>query len=331
MTFNIIIGNPPYQNNLKNKGVNGSSSSQLYPYFTMNTIKIKPNMMSLIIPARWFTAHGQDGSLKKLRQFIKQIGGIKEMIYYKNEKDMFDGVIIKGGVCYFLYELNYQGQTFINNSKQSIPLYCDDIIIPNIVNRKILNKVFGNSLIDIVSTKDVFNIYGKKQWIEENTNKQSGKYTVLCRGGQMRYIDQVVKGKQSIDKYKVFISKSSGSPQSSRTVIGIPYIGKPSWVCTYSFLKVGDCDTQQQAVNLSKYLQTKFVKFLISIMKMSQNVCRLVYRFVPVQDFTNKSDIEWNKPIKEIDNQLYEKYNLSQQQIKYIQKNIKYHHKTNIT
>ena len=150
MTFNIIIGNPPYQNNLKNKGVNGSSSSQLYPYFTMNTIKIKPNMMSLIIPARWFTAHGQDGSLKKLRQFIKQIGGIKEMIYYKNEKDMFDGVIIKGGVCYFLYELNYQGQTFINNSKQSIPLYCDDIIIPNIVNRKILNKVFGNSLIDIV-------------------------------------------------------------------------------------------------------------------------------------------------------------------------------------
>ena len=93
--------------------------------------------------------------------------------------------------------------------------------------------------------------------------------------------------------------------------------------CTDTFITIGSYNNLDEATNLCKYLQTKFVRYAVSIMKMSQNTYQIVYEFVPLQDFTQASDIDWSKPIPDIDKQLYKKYNLTKEEIDYIEKTIK--------
>ena len=106
-------------------------------------------------------------------------------------------------------------------------------------------------------------------------------------------------------------------------VIGMPYIGKPFTACTDSLIPIGKFDTIDEANHLEKYLKSKFLRFLVSILKTSQNVTQIVYGFVPLQDFTTKSDIDWSKSVSEIDKQLYAKYSLSDDEIAFIEKKIK--------
>ena len=103
----------------------------------------------------------------------------------------------------------------------------------------------------------------------------------------------------------------------------MPYIGKKYTACTDSLITVGNFDNLTEAENLQKYLKTKFLRYLVSIYKSSQNVTQIVYELVPMQDFTNDSDIDWSKSIKEIDQQLYLKYNLSDEVITRIESSIK--------
>lgn len=97
----------------------------------------------------------------------------------------------------------------------------------------------------------------------------------------------------------------------------------PMYACTDTFITIGKYSNLIEAQNLGKYLQTKFVRYAISIMKISQNTCQIVYQFVPDQDFTSSSDIDWSKSISDIDQQLYKKYNLTSDEIAYIEKTIK--------
>lgn len=122
----------------------------------------------------------------------------------------------------------------------------------------------------------------------------------------------------------IFISKSAGDPNKDKKVIGIPYIGKPMTACTDSLIPIGNFDNLVEAENLQKYLKTKFVRYLISILKTSQNVYQNVYSFVPIQNFKNSSDINWAVKIEHIDTQLYEKYSLENYQIEHIEKSINY-------
>ena len=105
-------------------------------------------------------------------------------------------------------------------------------------------------------------------------------------------------------------------------MIGIPYLGKPNSVCTDSLYPIGNFKTEKEALNLQKYMNTKFLRFMISILKASQNVCQNVYQFVPLQDFTNKSDFDWSKSLADIDKQLFDKYGLSDEERKFINEKI---------
>ena len=146
-----------------------------------------------------------------------------------------------------------------------------------------------------------------------------------CKGDIIRYIDgkEISKNREIFEKYKVFISKSAGNPNSDFKVIGTPYIGNPNSACTDSLFTVGCFDTKEEAQSLQKYMMTKFLRYMISIVKASQNVTQIVYQFVPMQDFTESSDINWNDEISNIDKQLYAKYNLSAEEIAHIEKLIK--------
>ena len=148
----------------------------------------------------------------------------------------------------------------------------------------------------------MLNAKSKKEYFD-------GAVKLYCKAGEIRWTDlsEITKGKDIVDKYKVFISKSAGSPGKDLKIIGTPYIGERGTACTDSLFPIGDFDTFDEANNLQKYIKTQFLRFMVSIMKISQNVTQLVYKFVPLQDFTRNSDIDWSKSIHEIDLQLYRK------------------------
>ena len=127
----------------------------------------------------------------------------------------------------------------------------------------------------------------------------------------------------------MFISKGDGAAgiigekaDKPARIIGKNYIAEPYEACTDTYIPIGCFDNKLQAENLSKYLKTKFLRFMVGIMKTSQNIYQPVYSFVPLQDFTLNSDIDWSKSIAEIDQQLYKKYDLTPEQIEYIEKMI---------
>ena len=141
----------------------------------------------------------------------------------------------------------------------------------------------------------------------------------------IRYIteDKVTKNMDVFNAYKVFISKSAGAPNTDKKVIGEPYIGGLKSACTDSLIPIGKFDNLFEAESLQKYLKTKFLRYMVSLVKSSQNTTQIVYRFVPMQDFTGTSDIEWSKLINNIDEQLFDKYNLSIEEREHIKNSIK--------
>jgi len=336
--FGAIVGNPPYQENISTAADNSGLGKQLYPWFTIISIKLKAEYVTLITPSRWFTGDAQDKSFIKLRRFIKENNHIKSVFNYKDEKELFSNVEIKGGINYFLYKDAYKGKVDFSNcyqgniDTQTRDLFENgmDIIINNGEDYPILNKVKNNnfsSLIDITTGRNAFGIIGKSNIVEDISSnvKSNNEAELRCKDNVIRWItpDVVLKNKDIFEKYKVFISKSAGNPNSDTKVIGYPYVGEPMSACTDSLFPIGKFDTLKEAENLAKYLKTKFLRFLASILKSSHNVTQIVYRFVPLQDFTDESDIDWNKSISEIDAQLYIKYGLTDAEINYIESKIK--------
>lgn len=338
LKFGAVVGNPPYQENISTTTDNSGLGKQLFPWFLMISMKLGAKYVTLITPSRWFTGDAQDKSFIKLREFIKDNNHIKALFNYKDEKELFQNVEIKGGVNYFLYEDGYNGKVEFSNCYQGSintqlrDLFEEgmDVIINNGEDYPILSKVKNedfSSLTKITTGRNAFGIIGKPSVVESVSLSERAEDTVelRCKDNVIRWIkpDIVNKNRDIFEKYKVFISKSAGNPNSDAKVIGYPYVGGPMSACTDSLFPIGKFDTLQEASNLAKYLKTKFLRFMVSILKSSHNVTQIVYKFVPMQNFTEESDIDWTKSIQEIDKQLYEKYGLSQEEIDYIESKIK--------
>lgn len=139
-----------------------------------------------------------------------------------------------------------------------------------------------------------------------------------------KYIPQdypLPKKSPCLDTYKVFIAEAYGCGAIGE-VPSTPVLSTPAELCTETFLEIGPLDSELEAANLIKYIKTKFFRCLVGIQKQTQHTTQKVYRFVPLQDFTSKSDIDWSKSINEIDSQLFKKYNLSSKEIDFINTNI---------
>ena len=333
MKFDAVVGNPPYQETIGDDS-NASLSKQLFPYFIMTSITLQPEYISLITPARWFTGDAQDKSFLKLRVFLREHNCFEKMFYYKNEKDIFSSVEIKGGIQYFLWHKGHTGKvlftTHDNGNQSSIErnLFEDglDVVISDVRMLQILYKVKNDNFISIVNItkgRNAFGIIGKDDVVNKISQETSfdGACELRCKSDTIRYItkDKVTKNIDVFEHYKVFISKSAGNPNSDQKVIGKAYVGDPYSACTDSLIPIGCFNNREEAENLSKYLSTKFLRFMVQILKSSQNVTQTVYQFVPMQDFTNKSDINWSSTINDIDRQLYKKYLLSDDDINYIE------------
>lgn len=335
--FDAIIGNPPYQSNIGDKG-NSSLSSQLYPLFIETAIKIEPKYVTLITPSRWFIGQAQDRSFVNLREFVKLNNHFRKIFNYLNNGILFNNVEIKGGINYFLFDKDYVGQvefSTLYDNKYDVEMrdlfeVGEDIVLKNSIDYNISKKVRNNKFIpltNITTGRDAFHISSKIEILEKITSdKQIKGYVIVrCKNNVIRWIEQskIKRNIEIFNKYKVFISKSAGDPEKDKKVIGKPYFADKKTVCTESFFPVGAFDNKIEALNLCKYMHTKFLRYMVSILKTSHNVTQIVYKFVPLQDFTDKSDIDWSKDIEDIDKQLYKKYDLSKDEIDYIESKIK--------
>lgn len=337
-----IVGNPPYQDM---GGCGGSNDAPIYQDFGLMSSKISPNYISLIIPARWFST-GRENLLGDFRTKMLTSGKTAKIVTFINSKDLFSNVEIKGGICYYLETQKNAPKcnfTLIDNnniSNDNIELDRFDILIrnpkiANIVSRHFLNsdKENGYQAVDsIVSADTPFGIPSKpkdnkKSVFVVSDHRDSTHNIALHYNESLKrvvgYISEncISKNVQDIYKHKVFIPGAGGSGSDSK-VLGDPIVVGPGSVCSQTYLYAA-FNSAFEAESFARYIRTKLFRFLVSAIKITQQAQSRVYRFVPIQDFTEGSDIDWTKSVTEIDAQLYAKYNLSDEEIIFIESMIK--------
>ena len=342
MKVEAVVGNPPYQENISKTERNKSLGKQLFPWFIMTAIKISSKYVSFITPSKWFTAEAQDHSFVKLREYIREHNHISKIFHHSNN-GVFSDVSL-GSISYFLYDKDFNGNVEFYNCSDSgrsclvRPLFEDglDVILPLNLMVSIVNKIKRHSDFTsfnaITSGRNAFGIIGKKEELSQLTTDQpfEDAIEVFCAHNDRRYIkrERINRNQHLIDKWKIFISKSNGAagiltPQKEVAIIGYPYIGRPLTVCTDSLFPIGEYDNAKEAINLQKYMKTRFFRFVVGLLKSSNNICQNVYQLVPLQNFSDNSDINWEKELTDIDKQLYKKYNLSKDEINTIETMIK--------
>jgi hypothetical protein len=346
MKFDVIVGNPPYQEGISKSKGNKSLSKQLFPRFIEIGISTKPGYCCLITPTRWFTADAQDNSFPKLRKFIKENNHIRKFTIREGHS-VFPMVTIPGTIGYFLYDSNYQKNEVEfdesdNATTSNRPLFEDglEIILDSHIKADILNKVVAKSnaryLTEMATGRNAFGFSGNRHFVKNHSEEQEFPDCAKLKTVEgIRYIKKEIisNNREIFENYKVFISKADGAAgligdrdkegniKQSR-IIGKNVIALPFEACTDTYIPIGNFDNITEANNLSKYLKTKFLRFMVGIMKTSQNLYQIVYKFVPVQDFTANSDIDWTKLIQDIDKQLFSKYNLNDEQIDFIENTV---------
>ncbi len=336
MKFDVIIGNPPYQ--LSDGGAQ-ASAIPLYHKFVQQAKKLNPNYLTMIIPARWY-AGGR--GLDEFREEMLADKRIKEIHDFPNTADCFPGVNIRGGVCYFLWDINHKSDCKIYNHQgegksnfliRPIKESNFDIFIRHNEAITILKKVIKenvNTFEGFVSSLRPFGFRGYFVNDEKFRQNEKGlKKPVKCfgKGRKVGFVefDEISVNKKWINEYKVF------TPRANNIGTELPddnfntFIGKPSTICTESYLVLGAGLNlnSESAFNLTKYFSTRFARFLHSLAKSSQDATSKTFRLVPLQDFTSKSDIDWSKNIEEIDNLLYKKYGLTKDEIAFIESMIR--------
>ena len=339
MKFNAVVGNPPYQ---LVGGSGGTNDSPIYQYFCQVAKKITPQYISLIIPSRWFAA-GRDNLLGDFRKQMLNDGNVRKLVTFDDSKVLFSNVEIKGGCCYYIEDLNYKGDceyTLVESESiqtERISLNAFDVLIrhPRLAKivKKIMDIIKDALCVDsIISSDTPFGIPTKptnnaKTQFTLTPHKIDGNSVALYYVEDLKrciaYVDRhsIKKNYQDIDRPKAFIPEAGGSGNDTK-VLGNPEYAPANSVCSQSYLYAA-FSSDEEAINFTKYIRTRFLRVLVSAKKITQHATNRVYSYVPIQNFTNQSDIDWNKTISQIDQQLYAKYNLSEDEIAFIEKMIK--------
>lgn len=330
MKFDVIIGNPPYQ--LSDGGAQ-ASAIPIYNKFVEQAKKLNPTFLCMIIPARWMT--GGRG-LDSFRNEMIHDQSIRILHDFPNSSDCFSGVEIKGGVCYFLRDNNYQGMCTIyrhigdsiRESKRYLVEDGDDIFVREDRLISIKNKVgitSENSFDNIVSSMrpyglrgDIFKDTHKYQLPEMYETNKAGYLSVLGLDNLKRSYRYIPKDyplpieNPSLFKWKLFVTRNWGIG-SFDDIPSQPVVAGPGELCTETFVEFGPFDTKEEVENVLSYLRTKFFRAMVAIRKQDQGSSRAVYHYVPLQDFSKP----WS------DKELFEKYDLTADEIDFIETSIK--------
>ncbi|MEG1792448.1 MAG: Eco57I restriction-modification methylase domain-containing protein [Bacilli bacterium] len=328
MKFDAIIGNPPYQ--LMDDG-HGASAKPVYNVFIESAIKMNPNYLTMISPSRWFAGgKGLDSFREKMLKDKK----IRILHDYINASECFPGVEIKGGVSYFLRNNNSEGKCNVvthvdecNTSSMERYLLEDncDVFIRYNEAITIINKVTTNNFepfSNFVSSRKPFGLATNFiDFIEKSKDEKNIKIYANQRTGYISR-NQILKNKEWVDKWKVYVPEAIGSGDSSTDWVK-PIIGKPNTTCTETYIIYGPFETEIEAYNVAIYTQTRFFHFMLGLKKITQHTTAKVYSFIPMQNFSQNSEINWKKSTAEIDEILFDKYNLTEEEREYIKLLIK--------
>ncbi|HFI0305024.1 TPA: Eco57I restriction-modification methylase domain-containing protein [Streptococcus suis] len=335
MKFDVVIGNPPYQEELE-----GTSDKPIYNYFMDESYKIGDKAV-LITPARFLFNAGK--TPKAWNQKMLADEKLKVVYYKQDSSKVFAGTDIKGGVAITYHdnaqvfgaigtftafeELNsiykkvYSTENFISlsdfvyspESYKLTPQLHEDF-------PKIESSLSKGHKFDLTT-----NIFDKLQGILQDEPFEDSIKLIGRMNNERTYkwiSKKYIKGPENFDKFKVLLPKSNGSGAIGE-VLSTPLVGTPLVGHTQTFISIGKLDTLEECQSLLKYIKSKFARTLLGVLKITQDNKKGTWKYVPLQDFTSSSDIDWSQSVAEIDAQLYKKYGLSQKEIDFIESKVR--------
>lgn len=332
MGITVAVGNPPYQDE---GGSGGTNDAPIFQEFS-KVAKTLSNMFStLIIPSKWFTG-GRSNLLDPFRKEMLTSGTVSELTAFHDAGELFPkDVEIKGGVCFYLNDDKHQGECKYSLVKgetvetAQLDLKDLDVIIREPKLAKLVDKVMRKAreenlgvVESIISSDTPFGIPTNPKTSKKHpfdvSDTQTDEFNVklfywdhnVRKAGYVRKMD-IRKNSQDVDAIKVFIPKAGGSG-NDKIVLGDPILAGASSVCSQTYL-YAKFDSEDEARNFISYLKTRFFRLLVSSMKITQDAMAGVYHFVPMQDFTHS----WT------DADLFKKYDLSPDEVKYVESMIK--------
>lgn len=338
MKFDVIIGNPPYQ-----EEVEGTSNPPIYNYFMDESYK-NGRIVELITPARWLFNAGK--TPKEWNTKMLSDSHLKVLTYERDSSKIFSNTDIKGGVAvtYHNSENNYSpiGRFIIYDEMRSVKEKVQPFIETNLSSWIYAPESykFTNSLhdehIDVEDklsaghkydvTTNVLDKLKDIVFYEEKPNDGKDYVRIIgLENGRRTYRwirESYVNPPDNFNYYKVILPKSNGSGAFGEA-LSSPFVGDKRIGHTQTFISVGRLETLQEAEGLLKYIKSKFCRALLSILKVTQDNKRATWGYVPLQDFTSSSDIDWSKSIEEIDEQLFDKYDLDEPERNFIRTKVK--------
>ena len=340
MKFDFVIGNPPYQET--QVGENSTYSPPIYDKFIDAASSIG-DKVELIHPARFLFNAGS--TPKAWNEKMLHDTHFKILSYEQNSAKIFSNTDIKGGIAISYRDKDkkfgaiesFTSFTELNQILKKVISYpgfvtiMDLVYIQNRFNLDELYKAFPEAKKNIGSGgKDKRfekNIFTKVSdaFTEQKENKDDIKVLgIIDNKRKWRFIAKkfVDFEHENLEKYKVILPTSNGSGAIGE-VLSTPLIGEPLIGYTRSFIGIGAFDSFYEANAAYKYIKSKFARTMLGVLKITQDNNKSTWKYVPLQDFTPCSDINWDTSIKNIDMQLYKKYGLSQEEIDFIESHVK--------
>ena len=321
MTFDVIIGNPPYQ--MSDGGGNGASAIPLFHKFVEQAKKLNPRYLTMIIPARWYS--GGKG-LDEFRETMLNDMHIRHITDYADSRECFSNVDIAGGICYFLWDRENQGNCMFRSIKGGTVKEFErklneyQTFIRDYEALRIIKKIQAhheNCFNEIVYSR---NPYGFSSTAKVFKKKEETFITIMTSKGDFYVPHKDVKSnKETIERWKVVMSKASAEhagqvdKDGRRKIVSRTEILPPNKICSESYLLIDVFQTKREAENLLSYIKTRFFRYLLSTILLTQNISKDKFQFVPLQDFSHP----WS------DEMLYKKYGLDEKEIAFIESMIR--------
>lgn len=319
MKFDVIIGNPPYQ---LSDGGNAASARPLYHLFVEQAMKLKPRYLTMIIPARWYA--GGKG-LDAFRKNMMNNQQISHLVDFSNSADCFPGVNIAGGVCYFLWDRDYNGKCIVVNAtnkgeESTTSRYLNEFstFVRSNLAIGIVRKIqlaTCDYMSKYVCSRNLFGLPSNERGHKERLNND---LILLSSNGKSFISKDSIDNTAMVPRHKVIITyamsggNKPGSDGKYQILSSLMVLGCNE-VCTETYLVINAFEDKQKANNLTSYLKTKFTRFLLLQALSSIHITKSSFQFVPKQDFTE----EWT------DEKLYTKYGLTDEEINFIESMIR--------